>query len=235
MMYRIRRRPRECKTCLPCRANKVRCDHNAPCGNCVKRNFTCSYGRPPLQPPVYSHTSWTASSSPSQTQSSALPYPGHGASFVDQPSGAARDQQDDLPEVVHISQAEWDEIKAKMAAMEQVVGSLHSIFQAHPGPKPRDRQSDESSRVREISVRLEGVYGPKVHFGPRSALVDILDKSKRSGDMAQALSRDDLRADLVLGNESAAYPFVDLWSPDKFTFNITDVCGVLPDDEQCHR
>ena len=74
-----------------------------------------------------------------------------------------------------------------------------------------------------------------VHLGSRSALVDILDKSKSSADTALALSQEDLLADLALGNESVAYPFVDLWSSDPYTFNIAGVCAILPDDDQCRR
>lgn len=94
---------------------------------------------------------------------------------------------------------------------------------------------------RKESIRSEGVYGSNVlttgtvHLGSRSALVDILDKSKGSEDTAQALPQEDLLAELALGNESVAYPFVDLWSSDPYTFNIAGVCAVLPDDVQCRR
>lgn len=63
-------------------------------------------------------------------------------------------------------------------------------------------------------------------------LVDILDKSKGSEDAAQALPQEDLLEELALGNESVAYPFVDLWSSDPYTFNIAGVCSVLPDDRE---
>ena len=154
------------------------------------------------------------------------------------PEAATRASADpDLPDVIDISQAEWDEINAKMVAMEQIIGSLHSLFQAHSTRKPTNLESVD----RKSSLRSEGVYGANVlktgavHLGSRSALVDILDNSKRSEDMAQALPQDDLLAELALGNESAAYPFVDLWSSDPFTFNIAGVCAVLPDDEQCFQ
>lgn len=117
------------------------------------------------------------------------------------------------------------------------MGSLHSLFEAHSTRNPTDLESVD----RKSSLRSEGVYGANVlktgavHLGSRSALVDILDKSKRSEDMAQALPQDDLLAELALGNESAAYPFVDLWSSDPYTFNIAGVCAVLPDDEQCFQ
>lgn len=139
--------------------------------------------------------------------------------------------------MIDISQAEWDEINTKMVAMEQILGSLHSLFQAHSSR----RRVEEGPAERRHSIRSEGVYGSNVtktgpvHLGSRSALVDILDKSKDSEDAAQALPQEDLLAELALGNESAAYPFVDLWSSDPYTFNIAGVCGVLPDDGQCGR
>lgn len=138
--------------------------------------------------------------------------------------------------MIDISHAEWDEINTKMMAMEQILGSLGSLFQAHSS----GRRGDEQTEWGQLA-RSEGVYGSnvlrtgRVHLGSRSALVDILDKSRSSADAAQALPQEDLLAELALGNESAAYPFVDLWSSDPFTFNIAGVCAVLPDDEQCQR
>ncbi|KAJ5234724.1 uncharacterized protein N7469_003892 [Penicillium citrinum] len=252
--YPIRRRPRECKTCLPCRASKVRCDRNVPCSNCVKRNFTCSYGRPQSNRlPISS--SLTASSTPlhssfvspafTPTYSSAPPPPSQPhdltdvSSVTDRPSQASDDP--DLPELIDISQGEWDDINNKMVAMEQIIGSLHSIFQSHSSRRRRAVDPPPETMERKRSSQSEGVYGSNssrtgaVHLGSRSALVDILDKSKHSKDMAQALPQEDLLADLALENESAAYPFVDLWSSDPYTFNIAGVCAVLPDDEQCRR
>lgn len=145
-----------------------------------------------------------------------------------------------MPEVIDISQGEWDEINTKMVAMEQIIGSLHSMFQTHSSRRVDPPQELEAPE-RKYSNQSQGVYGSNssrtgaVHLGSRSALVDILDKAKSSKYMAQALPQEDLLADLALGNESVAYPFVDLWSSDPFTFNIAGVCAVLPEDEQCQR
>lgn len=238
-IYPIRRRPRECKTCLACRASKVRCDRNLPCSNCVKRNFNCSYSsRPPPNKPAITYASATETSTPSQPfsfstsyqssrqQSRPPPPPEHRYDPYTEPSGGPVSTDDG--EVVDISQSEWDEINTKTVAMEQLLGSLQSLFNAHPA-KNSDRASD-------VETRGSGLLksGP-VHFGSRSVLADLLDKSKRSEDMAQALPQDELLAELALGNESAAYPFVDLWSSDPVTFNIAGVCAILPDDEQCRR
>lgn len=135
--------------------------------------------------------------------------------------------------MIDISQAEWDEINTKLMALEQILGSLGTLFQAHPSCRRVDERPPERRRP-------EGVYGSnvlrtgRVHFGSQSALVDILNQS-RGSEAAHALLEEDLLADLALGNDSAAYPFVDLWSSDPFTFNIAGVCAKLPDDEQCHR
>lgn len=265
--YPIRRRPRECKTCLPCRASKVRCDRNVPCSNCVKRNFTCSYGRPSNRLPISSSTSTTPLHSSFLSPAFTPSYPGATSAaaavpppppqihdntdavstITDRPSQASDDA--DLPELIEMSEGEWYEINNKMAAMEQIIGSLNSLFQSHssrrrvdhhPPPLQPPPESEEAPE-RRYSSRSEGVYGANpsrtgaVHLGSRSALVDILDKARSSKDIAQALPQEDLLADLALGNESAAYPFVDLWSSDPYTFNIAGVCSVLPEDDQCER
>ena len=303
LAYPVRRRPRICKTCLPCRASKVRCDRKVPCTNCTKRGFTCSYSQAPLstvaplRPPSLSqpttahhqqrqqqeliyppNSTATPSSIPSarftpdrntnqcyysNTLTNATTTPGHGHNGY----GGIYSRQDSLSspsDTVNISQAEWDEIHSKMGTMERILASLHSLFQSYSGrrkdpdpPPPRiednenenenDNDNEEEAGGRKQQkphqnhVSLSGAYrsnplksGP-IHIGSRSALVDILDKAKKSDDTARALPKDDLLAELALGNQSVAYPFVDLWSSDPFTFNIAAVCAVLPSDEQCHR
>ncbi|PYI05088.1 fungal-specific transcription factor [Aspergillus sclerotiicarbonarius CBS 121057] len=247
--YPIRRRPRECKTCLPCRASKVRCDRNVPCGNCVKRNFTCSYGRPPTgpRPASFAPDQFASSAStPATTTPQFLPPPSYHPANRDAPYGADPESassatQDGLSDIVTLSQEEWDEINSKMQTMEQILASLGSLFHTHGARKAADPRSEPSHTEEDASPASEGIYGPttlktgSVHIGSRSALVDILDKSKVSEDTAQALPKEDLLTELALGNESAAYPFVDLWSSDPYTFNIAGVCNVLPDDEQCRK
>lgn len=230
--YPIRRRPREWKTCLPCRNSKVRCDRGFPCGNCAKRRFACTYGRPPrVQNPIP-----TPATHPPSPDAARLAPRGRDNEYVASgaaPSGSA------LSNTVTVSQNEWDEINSKMSAMEQILSSLDSLFKSHATRETEYARPEQPAAERDPSPQSEGIYGSNalrtgaVHVGSRSAFVDILDRSKGSEDTAQALPKDDLLAELALGNESAAYPFVDLWSSDPFTFNITAVCAVLPDDEQC--
>lgn len=311
--YPIRRRPRLCKTCLPCRASKVRCDRNLPCGNCAKRNFTCSYNQAPLStgatiPHLLPQSQQPPSTLPPSLQQHIIqreicprnnPYPGvtvtpsdssiPSARFTPDQSrfhyaagnyGAGMDcdsfagddegdddnkDEDDSSDTVNISQAEWEDIHTKMGAMEQILNGLHSLFQSHSGrrhrgpepppPPPSSISSSftpsieespptetETDRERRYSPQVGNIFRPSpllkkgaIHIGSRSALVDIFNKSKTSDDTARALPKDDLLAELALGNQSVAYPFVDLWSSDPFTFNIVAVCDVLPMDVQFHR
>ncbi|OJK03560.1 hypothetical protein ASPACDRAFT_22265 [Aspergillus aculeatus ATCC 16872] len=248
--YPIRRRPRECKTCLPCRASKVRCDRNVPCGNCVKRNFTCSYGRPPPSAPrpggslladQYGPATASTTTTPQFLPPSSQLSSGRDAPYGPDPGSTGSTTQDGLPEVVTLSQVEWDEINTKMRTMEEILGSLDSLFQSHGARRTTEPRLDVIPAEDEVSPTSEGIFGSttmktgSVHIGSRSALIDILDKSKNSEDTAQALPKEDLLAELAMGNESAAYPFVDLWSSDPYTFNIAGVCSVLPDDEQCRK
>lgn len=283
--YPIRRRPRECKTCLPCRASKVRCDRNVPCGNCVKRNqpANCIYGRPPpdSQPAAATTTTPTATSTDAPQLQYAQQHisqsPARSASFnahSDAPANP-REPYPSLPaslrphnaapvssEPISLPQEEWDQICSKVTAMEEIIDSLYKLVRlnnqsslprepqrsSQPPPPPPPSSSRplaeverEREREREPSPQPQTVYGPSaldpdsVHVGSRSALADILENSRVSDEISQALPKGDLLADLALGNESAAYPFVDLWSSDPFNFNIAGVCGVLPDDQQCCR
>lgn len=233
--YPIRRRPRECKTCWNCRVSKVRCDRNVPCANCHKREIQCFYGRPPPASSTPLHPSFL-----SPAHAPAYSGPSHDDDHSYTPDQGSRTSDDqDSSEFIDISQAEWDEINNQMVDMERIARRLHSLFNAH-SHSSRKRPENHAAEQRD-HPRSEGVYGSNamntgaVHLGPRSAVVDILDKSKGSEDTAQALPQEDLVAELALGNVSVAYPFVDLWSSDPLTFNIAGVCSVLPDDDTCQQ
>ncbi|KAL2802493.1 hypothetical protein BJX63DRAFT_107822 [Aspergillus granulosus] len=243
-VYPIRRRPRECKTCHQCRASKIRCDRNVPCSNCLKRGFSCTYGGPAPGPPIASKPSTT----PQNFSASAVPATLGSASQVPASASYATDSQDDFyaadsgledpSETVSISHMEWKEINTKLRDMEHVISSLKSLLRAHStrSRKPTDPHPDALNVGRRPSPPVEEsrsgsttLRTGSVHIGSRSAFVDILDKSNNSSDPP----REDLITEIAMGNETASYPFVDLWSSDPFTFNIGRVCEVLPPDDQC--
>ncbi|KAL5343819.1 hypothetical protein BJX70DRAFT_393241 [Aspergillus crustosus] len=247
-MYPIRRRPRECKTCHQCRASKVRCDRNVPCSNCVKRGSNCTYGRPTPGPQtVASRPSITSENFPTQTApGSTAPqfYPplAHPPTDPDALQAADSSFDDPASDTVSISPFEWDELNNKMRDMAQVIASMKSIVQAHSIPPQSRKFTDPRSDVSSVDIGRspsvqESIYGPTtlktgtVHIGNRSALHDILDKTKSSAGPAQVLPKGDLLGELAMENDSSGYPFVDLWSSDPVTFNIAGVCDVLPPDD----
>ncbi|KAL4987119.1 hypothetical protein BDW68DRAFT_114567 [Aspergillus falconensis] len=246
-VYPIRRRPRECKTCQQCRASKVRCDRNVPCSNCLKRGFNCTYGRPPptlISPrPSIAPESFavpTALGSAPQVHIQPV-YPTITQDVLYTADSGLDDSSSDT---ITISPVEWDELNTKMQEMAQVIESMKSIVQAHSRPPPQRKLTNPLSDAPGGGLgwspsMQSNIYGSttlktgSVHIGNRSALHDILDKTKGSAGPAQALPKDDLLAELALENDNAGYPFLDLWSSDPFHFNIGNVCDVLPDDNQC--
>ncbi|KAL2872536.1 uncharacterized protein BJX67DRAFT_11605 [Aspergillus lucknowensis] len=244
-VYPIRRRPRECKTCQQCRANKVRCDRNMPCSNCIKRDFNCTYGRPPPALPVVAKPSNTfegdipfASPTPKGSAPQFILPSSHTTGNHDVLSATDSPLDDSSSDMVSISHIEWEEINSRLRDMEQVIGSLKSLLRMHSTqlrclPDPRSDAfaggRDQSSSVQNSRYGSPTIRTGSIHIGSRSAFVDILAKSKNPSDPP----REDLLTELALGNKTSSYPFVDLWSSDPVTFNIGGVCSVLPPDDQC--
>lgn len=97
---------------------------------------------------------------------------------------------------------------------------------------------DTSNRSKNTSPEREGIHTANtlgegtVHLGSRSVLAYILN-SKSGTDQVQALLEGGILPKLGLDNESATYPFIDLWSSDMSSFDISAVCNALPSDQQC--
>ena len=280
-IYPRHRRPRECKTCLPCRASKVRCDRKVPCSHCVKRGHPndCVYSS---QLPGSDLTAAALPSSSTGTTPTTTTFSPHAATssvyaarqfarppppqfaqqaqlYVAPPQAVSREadyeqspQHERDTETISLTQDDWDRICGMVVAMEEIVDSLHTLFRSnkaessqHDHAPPRQQLPPslmvETGRNQPSPQQNEGIYEPNathtssVHLGPRSIFVDILEKARASNTVASTMVMDDVLADLALGNETAAYPFSDLWSPDPFNFNISGVLGVLPDDQQCRR
>lgn len=93
----------------------------------------------------------------------------------------------------------------------------------------------------EVAPEREGIHAANelgdgtTYLGSRSVLAYLLDKSGTSHETAQALLEGGILPKLGLDNESATYPFVDLWSADNSTFDVGTVVSALPDDQQCWK
>jgi hypothetical protein len=89
-----------------------------------------------------------------------------------------------------------------------------------------------------VSLRQEGIYEQSrmgecsVYIGPQSTL-SYIKSNNTSTNCFQALLEGDTLPKMLLDNESATYPFVNLWSPGISAYDISPVCYALPTDQQC--
>lgn len=250
-IIRTKRKARDPKACYPCHARKVKCDRNLPCDGCVKRDHEdlCSYERPSKKQSQAFQGSPIASSAtvPMPNQDQPTKY-----SYNDPPT-----QMKPRPEVnqpigpvdggrVSIAREEWDNVRNRLREMESTISSLRvGLERAEDGPTSSletgsVQSGDARSRSKAASPEREGIHAANtlgkgtVHLGSRSVLAYILNNQSGS-DQLQALLEGGILPKLGLDNESATYPFVDLWSSDMSTFDITAVCSALPTDQQCRE
>ncbi|KAF3479737.1 uncharacterized protein GIQ15_06713 [Arthroderma uncinatum] len=238
-IIRTKRKVREPKACYPCHTRKVKCDRNLPCDGCVKRDHAdlCSYERPSKKRHVNTPP-------PPDTEDGARSLEGAGNVSVGdiEMHGMAADA-----ERVSISKVEWESVCSKLKDMECAMSSLraemervdaNAMYQpqtALVSPEPPIDQArlprDEPLSDRE-GIHAKNEYGNgTVHLGSRSVLAYLLGGSSK--EATQALLEGGLLPKLGLDNETATYPFIDLWSSDSSSYDIKSVCAAIPDDKQC--
>ncbi|KAJ5181279.1 Transcription factor [Penicillium cf. griseofulvum] len=250
-IIRTKRKAREPKACYPCHARKVKCDRNLPCDGCVKRDHAdlCSYERPSKKrsQAVHDSAAPSAPTAPIPEYSTAYAYDEAPAEVKHEPtlsrphipatSGSGR---------VSIAREEWDNVRNRLQEMESTISSLRVGLERAEDALPTSMDTgsvqspNASSRSKCASPEREGIHAANtlgkgtVHLGSRSVLAYILNNQSGS-EQLQALLEGGILPKLGLDNESATYPFVDLWSSDMSTFDITAVCSALPSDQQCRE
>jgi hypothetical protein len=246
-IIRTKRKAREPKACYPCHARKVKCDRNLPCDGCVKRDHAdlCSYERPSKKRSQAFHESPSidsASTAPMVDYSAGYPYDDAPVSVKHEPA-PARSNGAATGGRVSIAREEWDNVRNRLKEMESTISNLRvGLERVEDAPTSLETGSvqsgDAGSRSKGASPEREGIHAANtlgkgtVHLGSRSVLAYILNNQSGS-DQLQALLEGGILPKLGLDNESATYPFVDLWSSDMSTFDISAVCSALPSDEQC--
>lgn len=247
-IIRTKRKAREPKACYPCHARKVKCDRQLPCDGCVKRDHAnlCSYerpskkrvipgtetfGEPPLGEP-------TVKDEHAESRSNVDHIRMNHESAVNRPSGMSSGGG------VSVAREEWDNVRDKLKDMETTIFNLRMRLdkvddgQTSGLETGSAQTADASSRSKGASPEREGIHAANtlgegtVHLGSRSVLAYILN-NKSSSDQVQTLLEGGILPKLGLDNESATYPFVDLWSSDMSSFDVSAVCSALPTDEQC--
>ncbi|KAM5453570.1 hypothetical protein MaudCBS49596_002773 [Microsporum audouinii] len=233
-IIRTKRKVREPKACYPCHTRKVKCDRNLPCDGCVKRDHAdlCSYERPSKKRHVNTPP-------PLESEEMSRNFGGSGNVSV----GDVEMQGISVePGRVLISRVEWESVCSKLKDMERAMSSLRTELEkvdtsALVSPDPlveQTRVSREEPLSDREGIHAKNVYGSgTVHLGSRSVLAYLLGGSPK--EATQALLEGGLLPKLGLDNETATYPFIDLWSSDSTTYDIRSVCAALPDDNQCRR
>ncbi|KAF9891556.1 hypothetical protein FE257_004024 [Aspergillus nanangensis] len=257
-IIRTKRKAREPKACYPCHARKVKCDRNLPCDGCVKRDHAdlCSYERPSKKRIIPGSVAQSYQDSPLQTTTGTPSGIDAGGGMSSQGDGSIRVKQEpgstgriqslgsSSGGRVSIAREEWDNVRTRLKEMEQTISTLRvgleraEDTQASTVETGSVQSGDASTRSKGGSPEREGIHAANtlgegtVHLGSRSVLAYILN-NKSGSDQLQALLEGGILPKLGLDNESATYPFVDLWSSDMSSFDISAVCNALPSDQQC--
>lgn len=242
-IIKTKRKAREPKACYPCHARKVKCDRNFPCDGCVKRDHAdlCSYERPPKKRQA------TAAAIPAdrinEFSETTIPSVESSVSQIKPEKAENSIADNDLNERIVVPRQQWNLVCNQLKEMEDAISTLRSSMkEMENSPSPNAGEPDSIQRCdpNQASTRTsperEGIhtthtYGEgTVHLGSRSVLAYILNKS--GSQQAQALLEGGILPKLGLDNETATYPFVDLWSSDSSSFDINAICSALPSDQQ---
>ncbi|KIX09786.1 uncharacterized protein Z518_00867 [Rhinocladiella mackenziei CBS 650.93] len=219
-IIRNKRKVRDPKACYACHRRKVKCDRKLPCDSCVKRDHPelCSYERPTKKRRI------------------AL------AGAANQPDGGVSDGHDSMTSSgarVTVPRQLWEQMSREL---QQLRGAVKA--DRFSSPSAIQTESDDinlgGAPSRSDEAEREGIHAPSnqmgtMHLGSRSVLAYMmgLGRTKTAQDTARSLLEENILPKLGLDNESATYPFVDLWSTDSSMQDVNGLCKAIPDDELC--
>jgi Fungal Zn(2)-Cys(6) binuclear cluster domain len=211
-ILRRKRKTREQRACYPCRQRKVKCDYQTPCLKCADRGHPelCSYQLPSKR---LNSVSITETIPPKSDPT--------------KPAGP-----------------EWNWISTKIDNIEQSLEELksdirHLVASGGKLPPVGGNAKDLITNVEDPNA--QGIHtdddftGQRVHLGGNSvpAMVIALGRGSDEEAMRELLGKSILPL-FGLDNQSATYPFVDLWGlPYGSSTRIDELCRLLPADADC--
>lgn len=217
-IIRNKRKVRDPKACYACHRRKVKCDRNLPCDSCVKRDHPelCSYERPTKK----RRLALTGALNQAESATPDSHDPGLGGSNVTVP----REQ--------------WERMNRELQRLRDILkGSGQSPERI---PPEVDDSNPAGTQSRADEAEREGIHAPSnqmgtIHLGSRSVLAYMmgLGRTQTTQDTARSLLEENILPKLGLDNESATYPFVDLWSTASSMQDVSGLCKAIPDDELC--
>ncbi|KIW19497.1 hypothetical protein PV08_00069 [Exophiala spinifera] len=220
-ILRRKRKARERRACYPCRQRKVKCNYETPCQRCIDRDHVnlCSYQQVPKG----------IVDTPSTSKPASV--------LNDAPSGRGLD---------------WNQLWSKLQAIEaslrdiktEIAGHVQFPDKAGPSLRPSILPSPQGQReIHTASAATPGipsrsglVADGSVHLGRNS--VPAMALALGGGNDEQALQTVVGNAVLPLfglDNETATYPFTDLWGLTDTASRVGEVCKLIPSDADCFQ
>ncbi|KAI4736491.1 hypothetical protein E4T50_13022 [Aureobasidium sp. EXF-12298] len=235
---RRKRKAREHKACYPCRQRKVRCDLARPCRTCVEREHPelCDY-HPPSKKQNTSSSSAASLALPTAGTSSGVPV-----------SNA---------NTVTLSRSDFDHLCRKLDNVESALEDMRREMRGFSGRQPQHtsgRSSPSSTTQKADTAQpwinnqftrhttVHGLHarndltGQTVHLGGSSvpALVMALGQGDREQPSVQEILGRSILPMFGLDNETATYPFVDLWGLAHGSLaRAQELAKTIPTDSQC--
>ena len=221
-IIRNKRKVRDPQACYACHRRKVKCDRNLPCDSCVKRDHPelCSYERP--------------------TKKRRIALTG----TANQSEGITNEQHDPALQTgpnVSVPREHWERINREL----QQLRATTRLSRVTPGDTGTEVEPEEGATTEPQSrddAEREGIHAPSnqmglIHLGSRSILAYMmgLGRSKSTQNTARSLLEENILPKLGLDNESATYPFVDLWSTESSMQDVSGLCKAIPDDDLCNE
>lgn len=257
----VNRKLRIPKACYPCYKRKVKCDRKSPCSLCVKRGYAhlCTFTHPPTATKERSSSQGTGQHHEVSNNNNS-----HGCCSSKKESPAETEVTGNFVVTdggnVLIDPQEWQSIQDKLAILSQSMHSLRSRLEIASTPPAPPSSTSPSSNLSSLDGRNnlqaspittptspltpideekagEGVRtrnalgGSPVHCGSDSITAFLLEKPLQRAIFGE----DSVLSQLALDNQSATYPFLDLWSSNITSYSNESVCAALPDDSVCRR
>jgi len=250
---RRKRKAREHKACYPCRQRKVRCDLARPCRTCVEREHPelCDYHPPSKKQATAAATTMATNAVGNTSTPRAENAPIHPLLSSVQATNT-----------VTLARSDFDHLCKKLDSVETTLEELRreiktnnvSSFQRTPlqlsgrsSPNPHAGSRSEAGQPRfetqfSKHTSVNGIHarndltGQTVHLGGFSvpALVMALGQGNREQPSVQEILGRSILPIFGLDNETATYPFVDLWGLAHGSLaRSQELAKTIPTDSQC--
>lgn len=243
---RRKRKAREHKACYPCRQRKVRCDLARPCKTCVEREHPelCDY-HPPNKKQNAATGSVRSAAVPKVEERDGPPPP------IDNTVTLDRSDFDHLCRKLDSVESALEDLRREIksnnnnATVTAHRTPLQLSGRSSPNPNGGSRFDGGQPYLNNQFTRHTSVHGlharndltgQTVHLGGSSvpALVMALGQGDRERPSVQEILGRSILPMFGLDNETATYPFVDLWGLAHGSLaRAQELAKTIPTDSQC--